>query len=388
MPQLRNLFPPHLSGALVALYSHSLIKRVAIAVVGIFEAIFIFEAFARQLAPVLIYYLVIYVLYLLLVPLGAHLISDIGYRRSMRVGILFLAFWLIIFAGVAFGWFTPQFLWAAAIAVAIYKTLYWLPYHVELAEFTNKTNRARYVSLIDSTVLIVGIVLPIISAFIISQFGFASLMTAAFIVLCVSLIPLHFLPDVKESFSFGYGQTFKELFARVRRRELFAYMAEGVEDVAAAVIWPIFIFLILQGKYLEIGYVSSLVILVTALIKMIVGEFSDEYGPKKILKWGTLLTSIAWVVRIFIQTFNQIFLVGVFHNMAEATTKTAWGALWYQHSMEKGHFIDEYTALREMAINIGRILTILLVIVFIPFIPLTVTFILAALAVLLLNLLR
>ncbi|MFH1111791.1 MAG: MFS transporter [Patescibacteria group bacterium] len=388
MPQLRNLFPPHLSGALVALYSHSLIKRVAIAVVGIFEAIFIFEAFGQQLVPVLIYYLVIYALYLFLVPIGAHLISDIGYRRSMRVGIFFLGCWLAIFAGIAFGWFTPQFLWAAAIAVAFYKTLYWLPYHVELAEFTNQKNRARYVSLIDSTVLVVGIILPIVSAFIVSQFGYASLMTVSLIVLCVSLIPLHFLPDVKESFSFGYWQTFKELFASARRRELFAYIAEGVEDIAAAVIWPVFIFLILQGKYLEIGYASSLIILVTALIKMIVGEFSDEYGPKKILKWGTFLTSIAWVVRIFIQTFNQIFLVGVFHNMAEATTKTAWNALWYQRSIDKGHFIDEYTALREMALNIGRIATILLVIIFIPFVPLTVTFILAALAVLLLNLLR
>ncbi len=388
MPQLRNLFPSPLSGALVALYSHSLIKRVAIAVLGIFEAIFIFEAFGRKLELVLIYYLVVYSLYLFLVPIGAHLISEIGYRRSMRVAIFFVALWAIIFASIAFGWFSPQFLWAAAMAVAIYKTLYWLPYHVELAEFTNKTNRARYISLIDSTILIVGIILPVVSAFIISQFGYASLMTVVLIVLCISLIPLHFLPDVKESFSFGYGQTFRELFAKKWRRELFAYLAEGVEDVAAAVIWPIFIFLILQGKYLEIGYVSSLIILITALIKMVVGEFSDEYGPKKILKWGTFLTSIAWVVRVFIQTFNQIFLVGIFHNMAEAATKTAWNTLWHQRSMDKGHFVDEYTALREMALNLGRILTILLVIIFIPFVPLTVTFILAALAVLLFNLLR
>ncbi|MFH1866959.1 MAG: MFS transporter [Patescibacteria group bacterium] len=388
MPKLKQLFPPHLSNALVALYSHSLIKRVAIGTLGIFEVIFLYEVFNKQLAPVLIYFLIAYALYFFLIPIGAHLVSQIGYRRSMRIGVLFLVGWIILMVSVALGWLPATIIFSAAIAIAVYKSLYWLPYHVELAEFTSRDNRGRYTSLVDSTVLVFGIILPIISAFIISQFGFASLMTVSLVVMLVSLIPLHLLPEVQEEYSYGYWQSFKELMTKPRERGTWAYLAEGVEDVAATIIWPIFIYLLLSGQYLQIGYVSALVILVTALLKLLVGEWSDEYGPKKLLRWGTFFTSIAWLVRVFIQTFNQIFLVGIFHNLSDATTKTAWNTLWYQKSSDQGHLIDEYTALREMALNVGRILTLLLVLVFLPFVPLTVSFILAALAVLLLNLLR
>ena len=72
---------------------------------------------------------------------------------------------------------------------------------------------------------------------------------------------------------------------------LLSYMADGSQAIIAMVIWPIFIWLVLQGSYQAVGIVSSLIILATIVLRLILGDYVDRFDKKKMLRYGTNVTS-------------------------------------------------------------------------------------------------
>ena len=68
--------------------------------------------------------------------------------------------------------------------------------------------------------------------------------------------------------------------------------------------------------------------------------------------------------------------------------RTSLDTLVYEKAADRGHYIDEYTLIKEMAIHMGRVLILLLVACLLVFLPMQVTFILASVATLFIILLR
>ncbi|OGL62242.1 hypothetical protein A2839_04390 [Candidatus Uhrbacteria bacterium RIFCSPHIGHO2_01_FULL_47_10] len=60
-------------------------------------------------------------------------------------------------------------------------------------------------------------------------------------------------------------------------------------------------------------------------------------------------------------------------------------ALTYEQAADAGHYIDEYTVLREMSLNIGRIFIIIFLLVLNIYLPITVSFFVAAAISLVIN---
>jgi hypothetical protein len=67
--------------------------------------------------------------------------------------------------------------------------------------------------------------------------------------------------------------------------------------------------------------------------------------------------------------------------------RTPYSALVYEKSADSGHYVDEYSTLREMYNQAGRIILILMVLVLLNYLSLNFIFLLAAVASLLFNLL-
>ena len=57
----------------------------------------------------------------------------------------------------------------------------------------------------------------------------------------------------------------------------------------------------------------------------------------------------------------------------------------YEQAADRGHYVDEYTVLREISLNIGRVLMLVSLFILFYFVGLTFAFILAAIASLLIN---
>jgi MFS family permease len=103
-----------------------------------------------------------------------------------------------------------------------------------------------------------------------------------------------------------------------------------------------------------VGLVSSLVILASLVIQLIMGDLADRFDKHRVLKWGTILNSIGWLVKIFVSTGFQIFVAGTYHSFAAIVMRTPLDALMYEQAADSGHYVDEYTVMREISLNIGR----------------------------------
>ena len=149
-----------------------------------------------------------------------------------------------------------------------------------------------------------------------------------------------------------------------------------------------FIFEILNGNYFEVGAISTFIIGATVVIQLITGKYIDGKIKKEyMLKLGSILYSLGWVLKIFVATAFHIFAAGAYHSIMKVFTRTPFDTLVYEIAADQGHYVDEFTTLREIAISIGRIITLIVAIIVSLYASIAWTFALAAVASLGLNML-
>ncbi|MCD4761220.1 hypothetical protein K8R42_04970, partial [bacterium] len=84
----------------------------------------------------------------------------------------------------------------------------------------------------------------------------------------------------------------------------------------------------------------------------------------------------------------HIFLSSIYHTLAIIVLRTSLDTLVYEKAADRGHYIDEYTLIKEMSISIGRVIALLIIAGLLLFFPLQATFILAAVLALFIILLK
>ncbi len=377
-----------LSRGFLSLLKAKTIVMIASGLLGLFLPIFLYELFNNNFLYVAFYFGVGYLLYVLFVPLGAKFLNYFGFRRALRVSIFFSSFFYVIF------YFINQdnmiYLVPLSIFISlIYRIFYWVPYHTDFAKFSNKKNLGKEVSFLEAIRDIIGIFIPIVAGFIITRFGFDVLFVVAIIIYLLSGIAYLTIPETNEKFIWGYIETWKNFLSKKMIKDMGAFAANGAEEIVGMIVWPIFIFELLKGDYLKIGFIATLIIGVTVILQLFIGKYlNNEKTEEKMLKFGTIFYALGWIFKIFIATSFHIFIVDVYHNIMSVFTKTPFDALTYEISADQGHYIDEFTVLREIAINLGRSIMIVLIIAMFLFFSIQWTFILAAIASLFLNLLR
>jgi len=384
----KKYFDRPLSQGFVSLYTGKTIILIAAGLLGIFMPIFLYELFDQNFSAVAIYYGVGHLIYALIVTVGGKFLNKFGFRKALQVSVILGALYYIVFYFIDKN--NSVYLIPLAIfVVVLYRLFYWLPYHIDFAKFTTRDNRARQVSVFRATRLATGIFIPLIAGFIIVRFGFDVLFVIAIILYLVSGIPYLTIPRTREKFSWSWIETWRQFFSKKRRRMILAYAAEGAEYQVGIVIWPIFIYQLLKGNYLYVGVVSTLIIAVAVVLQLALGKFIDLKAPKeKVLRWGSLFYSVGWVIKIFITTAFHIFIVGVYHNVARIFLKTPFDVMVYEIAADQGHYVDEFTVLHEMAINIGKGLMMVIVVIIALYLPIQWVFVLAAFTTMVLNLLK
>jgi len=350
---------------------------------GLFLPIFFFKNFHNSLFLVIAFYGISYLLYALLVPLGAMVVTRIGLKKSIIIGrSLSILFYIVLL------FFRQNILLAVIfleIILLLFRLFYWVPYHVDFAEFTDKKLRGREISLLRIVNYIISVFAPLSAGLVLAKYNFNFLFVVALLLFAASILPLSMLRDVREKFSFGYLQTFRVLFQPQNRKLRIAYGADGAQNFVGVIVWPIFVFQLLHQNYVAVGSISALIIGVTILFQYLTGRYVDTIGSKKVLRLGSGLYSLAWFLKAFVVTAYHIFLVGAFQSLAALVLRTPFDSLFYEKAADEGSYVDEYTVLREISINTGRVLCALLVVLLVLFLGIRASFIVAALFSLLLN---
>jgi len=376
----------HFSFNVLALYFNRLLVQFGFGIVGIFEVIFIFGKLDTSVSSVVLVYAAIFVLTIILTPLSAMLIGSLGMKRMMMFAMPF-AFLNTL---SLFLWdYNPVFFLSALIlSISIYKALYWVPYHVDFAKFTDKKTRGRQLSILLAVSSVLGILMPVVGGFVIASSGFNILFIISLGILLSAVIPLFFIHDKKESYSYTYFGTFKELFSKKNRPLFLGYFGDGAQTGITIIIWPIFIFLLFKGEFFIVGAVSSITILLIATLRFFVGDLLDRSDKKKVLIMSSVLNTTGWIIKLFIETGFQVFLFDTYHKMGRAASRISIDATTYNQAVDNGHYVDEFTVLKEVSVNTGRALMLIVVAIAVLFFDLKIAFILAAIASLMVTLLN
>jgi len=372
-----------MSPGLVSLYSMRLIQNIGVELYGLFFPIYLFKSFDFNIYYVLFFYIASFGVYAFLIIPGAKIMSRVGIKRSIIIGIIIYIMYFICLYNLDKSVFLMAII--TLIVLNSFRMFYWLPYHVDMAEFTNKKDRAKQISFLRSITTLFSIFIPLISGYILEVYSFQVLFLIVIGVVVVSLIPASFLPKTKEVFEWTVGQTIKNLLSKKNRRLFWAYLASGAESMVGIVIWPIFIWQLLDQRYVAVGFISALVILVTVIVRLVVGNLSDKYSKKKVMVWGTALYSVGWFFKVFVQTGYHIFLASTFHNFSSIVMRTPLDSLTYERAADQGHYVDEYTVLKEISLSLGRTLVCVALIFLVASFGLTAAFILAAVASIFVN---
>ncbi|HAT68416.1 MAG: hypothetical protein A2481_01645 [Candidatus Yonathbacteria bacterium RIFOXYC2_FULL_47_9] len=369
----------------LGLYFGRVITTISTALLGIFLPIFLYELFDRNIHAVLAYYFIAGLVYMLLVAKGAQFLNRFGFRKALVVGTIAAAavntgYYFLTKENVLF--IMPLIIFL----LVVFRMLFWIPYHVDFALFTKKGNRGRQVGFLLATLTLLGVAGPMIAGYVITNYGISILFTISIIVFLLSIVPFSFIPRTNEKFSWDYARSWREVFEKRNRAVVLGNIALGAEETIGVIVWPIFIFLLLDGDYFKVGALSSFIAGATVLMQLSLGHYLDRIGNKKhVLRIGSILYALGWIVKIFVVTAFQVFIAGIYHKFAKIFTDTSFDAIFYELAADQGHYIDEFTVLGEVAVQIGRVASIVVVGVMALYMSIEWTFVIGALAALSLN---
>jgi len=293
--------------------------------------------------------------------LAAQIFSRTGLISSMVFGTLgiMLFYWsfYLLDTGSRFDPYTLMTL--GIIGLTIVSCFYWSPFHIDYAQFGPKQARGAYLARLYALQQIITVIAPLVAAWVIVRYGYQLNFFLGLVLAGASIVPLFFLPSFKVEYEFGFWESFKRLFSRRFRPMSLSMMAFGAENIVGVVVWPIFLYSIFNGQYLEIGAFAAIIVVIGLILELFVGRETDRFSPARLIKYGTGIYAMGWVFKGLVESVVGVFAASTFHNVGAILLRTPMDTLMYEQAADSGHYIDEYTVLREIALGIGRVLMLL-----------------------------
>ncbi len=363
------------------LYITANVMFLGTAILAIFEPLYLWEL-GFSLQKILLFWAVVYGAYLVLLPLGAKIVSRIGYEPGMMWGSVFMVGYLASLYAIVWN---PIFFWIAPIVYAIQKMFYWPSYHGDFIHYMSRKEEGEEVGDIEVIGIFVTIISPIFGGVIVEFLGFAWLFAVASILIIGANFwtlrtPENFTPQY-----FDYAYPWKRLFARKSWRNFIAYLGYG-EELVHLSIWPIFIFVVVKD-YFDAGMVAAVASLVTAFITFYIGKLVDHKHRYDVLRIGTVLYALSWFLRIFVATGPHVFVADSLARTAKKVTVVPLSVITYDHA--RNHTPMHTVVFFEFSLIVGKVFAALLMFVFLfAFEGFTPIFIIAGLMTLLYALLK
>ena len=357
---IRKFLPYRMKRQVKELFAASIIVNLALAMVQIFEPIYLYKS-GYSLLRIAIFYLVVYAAYFFLIPFGAKFANKYGYESGMFLGSAFyVLFYISLFLISSY----PVLFYVAAIIYAIQKSFYWPAFHADFAHNSEDSEEAREISSISVSSALMFILGPIVGGLIITYFSFSVLFILASMLFLVSNIPMLLTKEDFDKRKYAYVKLFS-IFKKKNLRNLLARIGYG-EELIVMVVWPIFISIIITN-YSKIGALIGLATAITLSTTLYIGKMCDQRDKRKILKFGAIIYSLVWFIRIFIRSIIPIFLVDTSSRVSKSAIDVPVRAIFYETAKNEKKFnsnsIMENVINYESGLIVGKVIACLVVIV-------------------------
>lgn len=384
---IKKFLPYKMKRQVKELFISAVIVNFALAMVQIFEPIYLYKS-GYSLLNIAVFYLIVYALYFFLMPLGAKFANKHGYENGMFIGTaLYVLFYVLLFMITKY-----HFLfYVAAVVYTIQKIFYWPAFHANFAHNSEDTEEAKEISSIFVSNSLMFVLGPIIGGFIITYFGFPILFIIVSILFLSSNIPMLLTKEKFDKREFPYFILVKKLFKKNNIRSLIACIGYG-EELIAMVVWPVFIFIMI-ASYSKIGALIGLATLITSIITLYVGKICDQKNKRKVLRLGATFYSLSWLIKLFTRTILPIFLVDTMAKVSKNVVDVPIRAIFYEKAKDEKKFNDngimENIVNYEAGLVVGKVIACLVIIISLSifsvqeFTGFAISFVFAAIATLL-----
>lgn len=336
------------------------IRTLAMSMIGIFVPLYLLKELSYSLKDVVYFYIMVVAVFAIFSPLAARVSLKIGLRKSILASVPFyLGFYALLYSLKIYNW--PLSLIAVVLAIA--SGLFWFAFNIEFAKFSDKEHRGEEVGFWYSSAVVIGLLGPLVGGLILTFYNFKILFILVSILLIGSVIPLFFYKEIHaKEINKQISLSLKTIFKKSRVRDGLSYIGDGIREYASGIFWPIFIFYLI-GAYLTLGAIVSGAGVFTAIFTYFIGRSSDSFKKISMVKAGSVLDCVSWIVRIFARTALQLFGVTVFGGISFMLIDVPFSAMVYDKANKAKAGIVNYFIFREIMLSIGRILLLLLILV-------------------------
>ncbi len=343
---LPSYFSKNVRREMGQLYASSAISNFALALITLFEPIFLHTVLGFSVPKVLMFMAVVYAVYIIIIPFGGKFASIYGYRHCIALSVPFQIFyWLALLASVNY----PNAAFLAAVVYGLQKSFYWPGFHAVIARYSQTEQMGREFGMayaINSLAQIGG---PLIGGILSEYFGVPSAFLAAAVIYCISIVPLLTAKEIFIPKIYSFKETLK--LYRDFPKKFLGYIGFG-EELLVLTIWPIFIFVVVKD-YKETGLLSASASFVAAIIALFLGKISDQYTKRVLVKIGAFFSSVVWVGRIFAGNFVSVFAADSASKAAKETLFIPLSTLTYLRA-EATHIVP-YAVFFEQSLAIGKL---------------------------------
>ena len=333
------------------LYENRLLRNLAYSMINIFIPIYLLQlGFAFY--DVVVFLIIWFLLQGLLFSFVAGLNSIISLRTTMITASIMSIITLFLLMAL------PDYhrlFYIIPLFLALQASLYWQTFNIDFSRHIDHKQSGKEVGILFSISRLIAVLGPTLGALIIVIFGYNLLLMVVSFLFILSAMPLFGIERRKEPINTQF-----KILKGVRQyiRPLFT---EGFTTTAHTIIWPIFVFMFIQN-ILSIGYLFSFGYLITAILSIKVGSIIKKGDPSKIMKFGLLFMSLAWLLRFFV---NDIFLVYVSQLIFESSLllfAIPFDRNVYEHA--KTTNVSDFIVFREVMFSISRIVMLGLLLFF------------------------
>ncbi len=300
---LPHYFSKHVSRKFISLAWSVGFMDLGLASVLIFEPVYLYTL-RHSLSLVMVFYLAVYLLYFLFLPLVVRILSRIGVEHSIFYSQFFLIGYFLCLFGAAF---SIIFLFIAPLMLVAQKLLYWPAYHVDFLLFSDTGQQGREVGSLLALSSIMYIIGPLIGGVVALWLGFPFLFLIAGILFFLSALPLLHIKEIHTLERETYTGILSHLKEKSQRSKLVRYLGFG-EELLVLVVWPIFIYVVIHN-YAVIGSLIAGATLITMLIVLVIGKKTDTSSRGAVSRTGTLGYVLAWLLRLIVVTSGLVFFV-------------------------------------------------------------------------------
>jgi MFS family permease len=323
---IRHFFPQHPSRRLVELFYSVGLMDFASAAVTLFEPIYLYTL-GYPLAGILLFYLLVYALYVPLLPFGGWVVSRIGPERSIAISTLFLVAYYLALAGISVN---RDLFWVAPVLFTIQKTLYWPAYHADFLRTSDRLGRGSELSGLWSLSILVYVLGPLLGGLVVEAFSFPALFVVVGILILLSNIPLLRDPAPPVIEPYRIRDVYAQVWQRGVPRQLLANLGYG-EELLALTVWPVFLIIVVQD-FAKLGALIAAGSLITALVTLAAGKLTDRRNKSNLIQLGSSFQAMFWMLRTLVRTVPGAFIVDTGARIVKNFTYVPFTATLYERA--------------------------------------------------------